>query len=215
MVDPVAASGGTPTGICRGIFVLPGPHRLVLTVDQIITWNDYGESHYIGPIKSAGLPTGSERYVISNPHEAWRNLLPYYISTYKNGVAPPVTEEKVVYYHKPNPSASCSDGGTAGNQRDDTPYSIKDVSLDQVSVDVLISEPAEVSVQIGDSDPTIEKAKNAGANHFAVPFNGRTGKVTVTIVRGGHSVVSATGTEISNDCKDGLINWNAVVAGSS
>ena len=126
-----------------------------------------------------------------------------------------MTEEKVVYYHKPNPSESCSDGGTVGNQPGDTPYSIKEVSLDQVSVDVLISQPAEVSVLIGDHDPTIEQAGNAGLNHFAVPFNGRTGKVTITVSRDGRSVVSATGTEISIDCQNGLVNWNAVVAGSS
>lgn len=121
----------------------------------------------------------------------------------------------MVYYHKPNPSKSCSNGGTVGNQPGDTPYSIEEVSLDQVSVDVLTSEPAEVSVQIGDNDPTIEQAKNAGLNHFAVPFDGRTGKVTVTVSRDGQSVVSATGTEISTNCENGLVNWNAVVAGSS
>lgn len=124
-------------------------------------------------------------------------------------------EEKVVYYHKPNPSASCSDGGTAGNQPGDAPYTISDVSLDQVSVDVLVSGPAEVSVQIGDNDPTVKQAENAGPNHFAVPFNGQTGTVTVTISRNGQSVVSASGTEISNDCQNGLVNWNAIVAGSS
>ena len=184
-------------------------------MEQIITWNDYGESHYIGPIKSAGIPNGSQRYVLSNPHDAWRELLPYYIASYKNGQAPPVTEEKVVYYHKPNPSASCSDGGTVGNQRGDPPHTIQEVSLDQVSVDVLISEPAEVSVRIGDSSPTVAQAERGGANHFAVPFNGRTGQVTVTVSRNGQSVVSATGTDISNNCEGGLVNWNAIVAGSS
>lgn len=130
-------------------------------------------------------------------------------------MAPPVTEEKVVYYHKPNPSNSCSDGGTVGNQPGDTQYTIQEVSLDQVSVDILISQPADVIVQIGDYDPTVEQAKDAGLNHFAVPFDGRTGKVTVTVSRDGQSVVSATGTEISTNCEDGLVNWNAVVAGSS
>lgn len=125
-----------------------------------------------------------------------------------------MTEEKVIYYHKPNPSASCSDGGTVGNQPGDTPYTIEDVSLDQVSVDVLVSASAEVSVKIGDNDPTVLQAE-PGANHFAVPFNGRTGKVTVRVSRDGQSVISATGTEISGNCADGLVNWNAIVAGSS
>jgi hypothetical protein len=119
-----------------------------------------------------------------------------------------------VYYHKPNPSASCSDGGTAGNQPGDAPYTIQEVSLDQVSVDVLVRERAEVTVRIGDHEPTVGQAENVGPNHFAVPFNGRTGKVTVTVSRNGQTVASATGTEISTQCQDGLVNWNAIVAGS-
>ncbi|KAJ7863085.1 glycoside hydrolase [Mycena olivaceomarginata] len=36
---------------------------------EVVTWNDYGESHYIGPIKGA-LPPGSEAWVNGFPHQA-------------------------------------------------------------------------------------------------------------------------------------------------
>ena len=76
-------------------------------------------------------------------------------------------------------------------------------------------QPADVNVQIGSNTPTVLHAEKAGANHLAVPFNGQTGVVTVTL--NGQSIVTATGTEISNDCSSGggLVNWNAIVAGSS
>jgi hypothetical protein len=44
---------------------------------EMLTWNDYGESHYIGPIRAAGIPAGAKWYVQNNPHDAWRIQLPY------------------------------------------------------------------------------------------------------------------------------------------
>ncbi|OBZ69018.1 hypothetical protein A0H81_11351 [Grifola frondosa] len=40
---------------------------------EINTWNDYGESHYIGPIKGA-LPTGSEAWVNGFDHTVHSHL---------------------------------------------------------------------------------------------------------------------------------------------
>ncbi|SLM37963.1 alpha--glucanase [Lasallia pustulata] len=47
---------------------------------EIISWNDYGESHYIGPIRSPGIPSGAARYVDNMPHDDWRAFLPFYIA---------------------------------------------------------------------------------------------------------------------------------------
>lgn len=183
---------------------------------QIISWNDFGESHYIGPIRPAGIVPGANRYVDNNPHDAWRDVLPYYIAQYKNGAPPPVNEDKVVFYHKPNPSASCSDDGTLGDQPNsgDASYTIGQVSLDQISIIVLSTDAADVSVQIGSNTPTALRAENAGAHQFAVDFAGQTGSVTVTVTRNGQSVAAATGPGISTDCPGGLTNFNAVVYGS-
>ena len=54
---------------------------------EIISWNDYGESHYIGPIidKALGALTYGEApfdYVTGYPHDGWRSLLPFYIDMY-------------------------------------------------------------------------------------------------------------------------------------
>lgn len=34
---------------------------------EIISWNDFGESHYLGPVKGA-MPSGSDRWVIGYDH---------------------------------------------------------------------------------------------------------------------------------------------------
>ncbi|KAK3497175.1 glycoside hydrolase [Neurospora hispaniola] len=57
---------------------------------EILTWNDYGESHYIGPVreKSLGLFQSANaplNYAENMPHDGWRRLLPYYIQQYKQG----------------------------------------------------------------------------------------------------------------------------------
>lgn len=54
---------------------------------EIISWNDYGESHYIGPIvdKALGALEVGEApydYVSDFPHDGWRQLLPFYIDMY-------------------------------------------------------------------------------------------------------------------------------------
>ena len=186
---------------------------------QIISWNDYGESHYIGPIRSPGIPSGAGWYVSNNSHDAWRDMLPYYIAAYKNGntTSPSIPQETLVYYYRPNPSSSGSSGGTAGNsvQNGQTPYPPAEVSLDMVFLDVLVSAPADINVQIGSNAPTSLKATTAGVNHFSVPFNSQLGNVTFAVTRNGQDVVGATGQAITGDCVDGMVNWNAVVGGSS
>lgn len=61
---------------------------------EIISWNDYGESHYIGPIvdDALGALTVGEApfdYVSDYPHDGWRRLLPFYIDMYTVRGIPP------------------------------------------------------------------------------------------------------------------------------
>lgn len=60
---------------------------------EILTWNDYGESHYIGPVRelpaqelmnAGGAPVD---YVTGLDHDGWRKQLPFYIGLYKSGAA--------------------------------------------------------------------------------------------------------------------------------
>ncbi|KAJ7289549.1 glycoside hydrolase family 71 protein [Mycena rebaudengoi] len=84
---------------------------------EILTWNDFGESHYVGPLHGnnspiyAGGPTGAELWVNGMPHDAWRDVAQVYISAFKSGASTPtVATDELVYYYRPNPKGTtCSD----------------------------------------------------------------------------------------------------------
>ncbi|KAF2139594.1 glycoside hydrolase family 71 protein [Aplosporella prunicola CBS 121167] len=192
---------------------------------EIVTWNDYGESHYIGPIWSDGIPQGdninAHTYVDGMPHDAWRDLLPYYISQYKTGSAD-VTTEKLQYWYRLTPGAAGTTEATGNNCKSDiniygyqTCYDPNEIAEDGVFVTALLSSPATVTIKIGDNDATSFEATAAGANHFSRPFNGQTGKVVISIVRDSATVLSGTGEAILEKPTSGVTNYNAWVGGVS
>lgn len=86
---------------------------------QIISWNDFGESHYIGPLddrqyEAFGRGRAPYNYVEDMPHDGWRETLNYYISMYKEGSAL-LNEERLVSWFRIHKNGICSDGGTTGN----------------------------------------------------------------------------------------------------
>ncbi|KAL8993991.1 MAG: hypothetical protein Q9188_007188 [Gyalolechia gomerana] len=183
---------------------------------EIITWNDYGESHYIGPITGAsGIPDGAHKYVDNMPHDHWRDLLPYYIAAYKSGSSPAVTTEKAQLWYRLSPAAAGSNGGTAGNAPWEPPTDANAVVQDKVFFTALVKAPSTVSVKIGNNAADSFQATSPGPFHSSVPFNGRTGAVTLTISRDGQAVIPAvTGAAIAASPPNGLTNYNAWVGGS-
>lgn len=73
---------------------------------------------------------------------------------------------------------------------------------------------AQVKVQIGSNTPDTFQA-TAGLFHGSTPFNGRTGPIKVTVVRGGVIIATASGVPIVSAPANGKTNYNAYVAGSS
>ncbi|KAF5315005.1 hypothetical protein D9619_007104 [Psilocybe cf. subviscida] len=53
---------------------------------QVLTWNDYGESHYVGPIK--GAQPNSQAWTDGMDHTAWLALTKYYAAAFKTGSYP-------------------------------------------------------------------------------------------------------------------------------
>ena len=89
---------------------------------QILSWNDFGESHYIGPLDPNQFTAfdsahGQSPYVYAKdmPHDGWRATLPYVIEMYKNNQSTITQEKLVVWYRRSSALAACSSGGTTGN----------------------------------------------------------------------------------------------------
>jgi hypothetical protein len=194
---------------------------------QIISWNDYGESHYIGPLNDKayvafGPTTGKApfNYALGMPHDGWRHLLPFMINMWKTGTAS-VTQEALVAWYRLTPGRACDAGGTSGNtaaqlQTEVTPWSL---ARDKVFFAALITSPHFPRVTIGGRTHVVswtsgpdKSAGTVGIYYGSVDFEGATGDVLIELVDSSGTVVaSLKGAPISATCPNGVQNWNAWV----
>jgi hypothetical protein len=196
---------------------------------QIISWNDYGESHYIGPLRSKNMGLfeyggAPYNYAENKAHDGWRNFLPYVIDTYKNGYQPVIEEEKLVIWYRTNPGYAGGTGGTTGNtaSHGQTELHPSLVSVDAIFFSALLRSVASVAVSIG--GVTVEgtwrnvPTGGSGIYHGSVPFGGKTGEVVVRVWRMVDgvktTVAQVTGSAITTVCQKGMVNWNAWVDAS-
>jgi glucan endo-1,3-alpha-glucosidase len=162
-------------------------------LNRIVSWNDFAESHYIGPIyTSSEVASGSWNYVQYMPHESLRDFLPYYIARYK-GNTPPLPRDQMQYWYRLSPGASASACGVVGNNADQgqTELSPNSVEQDKIFFSALLTSAAEVHVQVGTNPVTIYSGSQ-GVNHWSQPFNGQYGSPVFSVVRNG--VISGSST---------------------
>jgi glucan endo-1,3-alpha-glucosidase len=201
---------------------------------EIVTWNDFGESHYIGPIVQSAIPSSAGAdatwYVDGKPHDKWRDLLPYYISAVKG--TPKVDQDKVVFWYRTTPKAVGNLDGVGGGQdcgipNDANPcYNALEEITDAVYVVVLLTqETGDTTVSIEIEGSPIGGASTSGGNstlHFgqanliSAPFGSHVGAVTVTLTRNGKMVLTGKGPAISaNPGPNGLADFNPFVGAAS
>ncbi|CZT16887.1 related to mutanase [Ramularia collo-cygni] len=188
---------------------------------EIVTWNDFGESHYIGPIDESSIVSGANRYVDNMPHTAWLQTLSYQIAAYKHAYNPDYAaaaasvgsgDEKIVYWYRTTPAAAGSTDATGNDCPSaintggyQTCYDTSQILEDEVFAIVMASKAATATIRIGDS--TSMYRVGAGINSISKPFNGATGRVSVSL----DGVVSGSGVEIVSSPADGVANYNAWV----
>lgn len=164
---------------------------------EIITWNDYGESHYVGSDADSSLHSddGSSRWANGLTHKGWLEMAEPYIAAFKAGAKDiTVAEEKLVYWYRPSPKAAC--GAFDGI----------DTLQDAVFVVALLKSPGTVVVGSGGNSQSFEAP--AGASAFQVGMG--VGKQTFALQRDGAQVLGATGgLDISENCSP--VNLNAFV----
>ncbi|KAI2607778.1 glycoside hydrolase family 71 protein [Hypoxylon fragiforme] len=173
---------------------------------EIITWNDYGESSYINDPIPAQIVNGAQAYVNGFGHSAFRFVLPYFISAFKAGNANvQLPTEGAVAWYRTTPASVCGDGGTVWGQGGNT--SAVKGTKDVISIIALSNGPKSIQVSIGGSRQTVNPSNSFGkAFFYQVPFNGKTGAVTITM-----NGKSTKGPEISNSCpSSGHVNFNSV-----
>ncbi|KAJ5256682.1 hypothetical protein N7478_012786 [Penicillium angulare] len=186
---------------------------------EIVTWNDYGESHYIGPLKSPHTDDGASRWVNDMPHDGWLEISKPFIAAFKAGASSPnnyITADQLIYWYRPAPrDQNCDATDTcmvtanngSGNYFIGRPDGWQSMQ-DSVFVVSLLKSPATVQVNSGGT--VYQYNAPAGAYAKAVPM--QVGVQAFSIARDGQTVLSGTSLKpIIAGCVCGLYNFNAYV----
>ncbi|KAL1662683.1 glycoside hydrolase family 71 protein [Schizophyllum commune] len=137
---------------------------------QVISWNDYGECHYIAPVR--GAQPNSQAWVDGFPHEPWMALTAYFARAFREGHHPPVEKDRIFMWARPHPK-------DAEARNDNVPRPDNwELTDDKFWVVVLATAPATVrlstSVDGEDTSPTEEpKPSRSFTSRLKVTFRGR------------------------------------------
>ncbi|KAB8071248.1 glycosyl hydrolase family 71-domain-containing protein [Aspergillus leporis] len=186
---------------------------------EVVTWNDYGEAHYIAPLGSPHTDDGSSKWVNDLPHNGWMEMARPYIAAYKAGAASVneyIKEEQLIYWYRPTPrGVNCDTTDTCmvpadnstGNYFMGRPNGWETME-DSVFVVSLLKSPAKIQVASGNNQQTFEA--KAGAQSFKIPMG--IGKQSFSVVRDGKMILSGTSPkEIIDGCVCGIYNFNPFV----
>ncbi|KAF3906794.1 hypothetical protein AA313_de0208003 [Arthrobotrys entomopaga] len=169
---------------------------------ELITWNDYGESHYIAPWEPNHKDDGSSQWANGMPHDGWRIITKAYIQAYKAGSsAPSVSQDSLVYWYRPTPKGVTCTSDTLGRPNG------ADMLYDQIYVTTLLTSPATLTVQSGINTAV---SINVPAGVVTSNFTMGVGAQTFSLQRGGQTLLSGIGgLEIKNTCD--TYNFNVYV----
>ncbi|KAF9009134.1 hypothetical protein BDZ89DRAFT_1048041 [Hymenopellis radicata] len=199
----------------RWLEILATPPNYV----EIVTWNDYGESHYVGPLSSKHYDDGGSKWVNDMPHNGWLDMAKPFIAAYKAGessVNSRITSDQIVYWYRASPRDTNCDAtdttmgaanNASGNYFNGRPNGWQTLE-DSVFVVPLLTSSGTVTVNSGGIQYTINAP--AGASAWSVPMG--LGAQTFTLSRNGATVLSDTSLkQIKAECPCGLYNFNSYV----
>jgi len=174
-----------------------------LTFLEIVTWNDFGESDYFGPIKGA-MPAGTT-WAEGFPHTAWFDMSQYYITAFKTGSYPAITQDVIYYWSRPHPTfaTAYADGLP--------PPSGFDWAEDFLWAAVFSTAQASVTLKMGGSQQTF--AVGPGVTKLKIPT--APGQITVAMVRNGQTIIDQTPNDFTFITNPALYNYNAYVGAAN
>lgn len=171
---------------------------------QVISWNDFGESHYVGPIE--GAQPMSQAWVDGNDHTGWLNLTSYYASAFKTGTYSTPTKDQLIMWSRPHPALASASNDAVGRP---TNYQI---TSDNVWAVVLATSPATVVLSTSSSQSQTFNVP-AGVSKLAVPIKPG-GTMQGTLTRGGQTVIDLQATNFTFEANPTTYNFNAHVVAS-
>ncbi|KAJ6535999.1 glycoside hydrolase family 71 protein [Mycena vulgaris] len=180
-------------------------NRHKVDIAQAITWNDWSESHYLGPLLKDDTQPGSEAWVDGFDHQGWLDLFAYYIQAFKTGAYPAIDQDRIFLWARLYPAnAEAPDfvGPPLNHQW----------SRDFLWAIFLLAAPADVALQCGSTHQ--KWSVPAGLSKVKLAL-ATTCSVTAFVLRGDESdvIFSPPGFEFRTDPP--MYNFNAFVAASS
>ncbi|KAF7365193.1 hypothetical protein MVEN_00390900 [Mycena venus] len=171
---------------------------------EVVTWNDYGESHYIGPIKGA-LPPGSEVWVNGFPHDAFLDLTKVFATAFKTGQAPVVDKDEIIMYSRPHPANAQAPDATG-------PPTNFQVTQDAAWAVVMATAPGSVTLSTTATDAQTFDVQ-AGINKLSIPI-APGGNLHGVLSRNGGTVVELAppATDFTFNGAPQTFNFNTFVA---
>ena len=158
---------------------------------EMVTWNDWGESSYIGPADTTGsVPTA---YWAGMDHSAFRNMVACFIKAFKSGqtkdtVTVDPADEGVYLFYRLQPAQAMPAGGS-GNSSLPLPLDSQYLK-DQFYIVSFLSSPAEITFTANGANQVIQAP--AGVFKTGVPLTFG-GAPTLSAVRNGQAIASKTG----------------------
>ncbi|KAH8664684.1 glycosyl hydrolase family 71-domain-containing protein [Xylariales sp. PMI_506] len=191
---------------------------------EIISWNDYGESHYIGPVRQnalAAFSIGEAPYLYDAPHDGWREILPFAIDMYKNNQTT-IVEEGIVVWARPNSvsDSSCDNGDTTANTATQLQIEFEpsEILYDAIFFAAVLGEDGNTfSIKVGGKTLAVEtyNSPEGGAGLWMGYANtsGAFGAVEVSVDRGGQTILILSSENNIDECFAGEYNgYNPWVA---
>lgn len=179
---------------------------------QIISFNDFEESHYLADNRPQQVIAEALSYVSGMSHAGFKAILPYFIAAYKAGreeVALPKSmgAGTAIAYCRITPAnmSKCADGGTVWGQHGN--MSAKAGVNDAINIIAVSAQNTSLTVSLGRASQTLDIAAGP-PQHFQVPFddlNYEAGNLKISM--GGET---ARGPPITKTCPalDDVINFN-------
>lgn len=172
---------------------------------EILTWNDFGESSYIGTIQG-DLPTTSDTWVDGFTHTALGSLTKYYSTAFKTGEYPDIETDELIMWARPHKHDATASSDSVGRP---TGY---DWTEDYLWAVVLTTESAVVSLTSGSTTQTF--AVSAGLTKLKLAMS--EGSISGSIIRDGSTVASYnSGSAFTYTNSPTTYNYNYFVGSSS
>ncbi|EIW56052.1 glycoside hydrolase family 71 protein [Trametes versicolor FP-101664 SS1] len=178
-------------------------NRTSVALAEVLTWNDFGESHYLGPIE--GIQPMSQGWVNGYDHTGWFDLMKYYIAAYKTGTYPAIAKDRVFLWGRLAPANATAPADSVGKPTN------WQWTQDYLWAVALLTAPANVTLSCGSTSQTT--LVPAGLAKLKLKLSANCA-VKAVVARSGKTALSFAPAGFTFNTHPSSYNFNAFVAAS-